>query len=407
MATSSSPGMRSEAIREANLSSVLRAVHLDGVSSRTELVGQVGLTRSSVGALVGDLVSFGLCVEERADPDGSPGRPSTVVRPVTDRNVVIAIDILVDSIAVAAVGLGGVVLHAEREDRPRGRTKPDQTIDDLTHLYRRVIAQLDPTGAVYSIGVAVPALIREPGSEVVLAPNLGWVDVPLPALLREKLKVDLPIAVENEAAAAALAESRRGAAVGRSHVLCVWGEVGIGGGIVEHGQIYRGASGFAGEIGHLPLNLDGSKCGCGAVGCLETELGEQSLLRRAGFDPDGGRGELSALFAGAEQGDPTVLDALREHGRWLGIGLGGVINLLNPEVVVLGGFLGEAMPFMETAMRPELHHRSLDAVMQSLDVVPGECGPNAPLLGAAEQAWDFVIARPSASLDQRVAVSKL
>jgi len=405
--TSRSVGLRNEAVREANGSLILRAVHMAGVVSRTDLVSSVGLTRSSIGALVGDLVGYGMVTEERARPDGSPGRPSSVVSAASSQNVVIALEILVDSIAVSAVGIGGVDLFSERADRERGRISAEQTTDDLVDLYRKVLAQLDPSCAVYGIGAAVPAQIRAHDNQVILAPNLGWHDLALADMLRQKMQVDLPISLENEAAAAALAESRRGAAVGFESVLCVWGEVGIGGGIVSGGRLHQGASGFAGEIGHLPINLQGERCGCGAIGCLETEVGEESLLRRAGRPTDGGRTGLGALFTDAHAGDSVALEALAEHGRWLGIGLGGLINLLDPNVVVLGGFLGEAMPFLRATMEPELEHRALASIRESLQVVPGECGPNAPLLGAAERAWDDIIAHPSQSHAQRVLVADL
>jgi predicted NBD/HSP70 family sugar kinase len=405
--TNRAPGLRSEAVRESNLSTILRELHGAGTASRTDLVERTGLTRSSVHALVGELASFGLVAEERPAPDGSPGRPSTVVRADPTRNVVLAIEVLVDSLAVAAFGLGGVEVHAEHMERPRDRTTPEQTVVDVGDLYRRVVAMLDPACAVYSVGIAAPGLVRQSDQMVVLAPNVGWKNLPLPAMLLNKCGLDLPVVVDNEAALAALAETRRGAAINLDSVLCVWGEVGIGGGIVSDGQLMKGASGFAGEIGHLPINLDGVLCRCGAIGCLETELGEESLLRRAGRQPDGGRAALTALFADAAAGVPGVIEALAEQGRWLGIGLAGVINLLDPNVVVLGGYLGEAMPFLVESMHVELDARSIAAIGRSLSVVPGACGPHAPLMGAAELAWESVIANPIESLDHRVLASEL
>ncbi|MBT6444105.1 MAG: ROK family protein [Acidimicrobiaceae bacterium] len=249
--------------------------------------------------------------------------------------------------------------------------------------------------------------MRQSDQMVVLAPNVGWQNLPLPRMLLVECGLDLPVVVENEAALAALAETRRGAALNLDSVLCVWGEVGIGGGTVSGGQLMQGASGFAGEIGHLPINLDGERCGCGAIGCLETELGEESLLRRAGRPPNGGRAALTELFADAAAGKPSVIDALAEQGRWLGIGLAGVINLLDPDVVVLGGFLGEALPFMVDTMKAELDTRSIAAIRRDLSVVAGACGSHAPLLGAAEMAWERVISNPLESLERRMFVSEL
>ncbi len=274
-------------------------------------------------------------------------------------------------------------------------------------MYRAVVARLDPACAVYAVGIAAPGLVRQSDQMVVLAPNVGWKNLPLPDMLMKECGLDVPVNVENEAALAALAEARRGAAMNLGTVLCVWGEVGIGGGIISDGQLMQGSSGFAGEIGHLPINLDGVRCGCGAIGCLEIELGEESLLRRAGRAPDGGRAALTALFADAAAGVPDVIQALAEQGRWLGIGLAGVINLLDPDVVILGGYLGEALPFLVDAMNTELEARSIAAIGRSLSVMPGACGQHAPLLGAAELAWESVIANPLSSLEHRVLASEL
>lgn len=262
-------------------------------------------------------------------------------------------------------------------------------------------------GARDQVGHTYKILVRQSDQMVVLAPNVGWQNLPLPRMLLVECGLDLPVVVENEAALAALAETRRGAALNLDSVLCVWGEVGIGGGTVSGGQLMQGASGFAGEIGHLPINLDGERCGCGAIGCLETELGEESLLRRAGRPPNGGRAALTELFADAAAGKPSVIDALAEQGRWLGIGLAGVINLLDPDVVVLGGFLGEALPFMVDTMKAELDTRSIAAIRRDLSVVAGACGSHAPLLGAAEMAWERVISNPLESLERRMFVSEL
>lgn len=399
-------GLRNEVVRESNLATILQKLHLDGAHSRSDLVRHTGLTRGSIGGLVGDLADLGLVREERAEPDGSPGRPSVLVHAESSRNVVIAVEILVDSIAVSAVGLGGELVEIERTDRATGRTTPEQTVQDLADLYRRVIARLESQATIYAVGVAVPALVRHGDNVVVLAPNLGWENLALAPLLQDGFGLDVPVIVDNEAALAALAESRRGAARLKSDVLCLWGEVGIGGGMVSNGQLMRGASGFGTEVGHLPINLSGRQCGCGAIGCLETEVGERALLERSGRRPDGGRVALAELFVDAMAGDAASITALREQGRWLGIGLSGLVNLFDPDVVVLGGFLAEALPFLEDSMGVELEQRALKAIRGSLTVVPADCGGDAPLLGAGELAWDTVLADLSNRVEHRVSTTQ-
>ena len=155
----------------------------------------------------------------------------------------------------------------------------------------------------------------------------------------------------NEADLGALAELRRGAAVDAQHVLFISGEVGVGGGLIVDGQQLTGAGGFAGEVGHMPVNPDGRTCRCGSVGCWETEIGEGALLRRAGHPPDAGREEVEAVLREAAAGAPDVLEALDAVGRWLGFGLAGLVNVFNPQVVVLGGLFGRIHPFVEETLR--------------------------------------------------------
>ena len=145
-------------------------------------------------------------------------------------------------------------------------------------------------------------VVRRADGLVSMAPNLGWTDEPLGERLAAVFGDDIPISIANEADLGALAEARRGAAVGADHVLFVSGEVGVGGGLIVDGQPFTGVAGYGGEIGHMPVNPTGRPCRCGAVGCWETEVGAASLLRRAGRSSQGGRAEIDALLADAERG---------------------------------------------------------------------------------------------------------
>ena len=142
-------------------------------------------------------------------------------------------------------------------------------------------------------------------------------------------------------------------------MLFISGEVGVGGGLIVDGKQLTGAGGFAGEVGHMPVNPEGRTCRCGSVGCWETEIGEGALLRRAGHPPDAGREEVEAVLREAAAGAPDVLEALDAVGRWLGFGLAGLVNVFNPQVVVLGGLFGRIHPFVETTLGAELDRLAL------------------------------------------------
>jgi predicted NBD/HSP70 family sugar kinase len=390
------PGQRSEAVRRANLSAIVRELHLRGPLSRSELVAHTGLTRSGIRAVLSDLVAYDLASEERPPPQGVPGRPSPVVRPNPAGATVLALDIAVDSLAMAVVGLGGEVIDKVRVDRPRGRFSLDETVDDLVELARDVRARPAVRDSLTGVGVAMVGVVRRSDGFVRMAPNLGWRDVALGDRLIHGLDTSLPVSIANEADLGALAEQRRGAAVGADYVLFVSGEVGVGGGLIVDGQPFTGLAGYGGEVGHIPVNPAGAVCRCGSVGCWETEVGESALLTRAGRPPDGGRGEVDAVLRDAASGSPTALRALDDVGRWLGVGLAGLVNVLNPELIVLGGLFSRIYPYVVASLHAELDRLALEASREIVRVVPATLGEDAPLLGAAELAFEPLLADPAA-----------
>jgi predicted NBD/HSP70 family sugar kinase len=400
-------GQRSETVRRANLSAIVRELHERGPLTRSELVARTGLTRSAIRGLIVELVAAGLASEERAAPLGTPGRPSPVVRPNPDDAVVLALEIAVDSLAVALVGLGGDVLELIRVDRPPEHTSADQVATDLGELATLVRARRPEVDRLLGVGVAIVGLVRRVDGCVAMAPNLGWKDVPLGERLAEVFGSDVPITVANDADLGAFAEVRRGVARGAANVLFISGEVGVGGGLVVDGKPITGVAGYAGEVGHIPVNPAGSPCRCGSVGCWETEIGAYALLRHAGHPDAGGRAEVDAVLREATAGDPTALVALDEVGRWVGFGLAGLVNVFNPRLVVLGGLLGRIHPFVGDVVDRELDRLTLPAPRRLVRVVPASLGANAPLLGAAELAFEPLLADPAAWVGPRDSLSAL
>lgn len=391
-------GQRSETVRRANLSAIVRQLHLRGPLSRSELVAATGLTRSAIRSLIGELVGAGLVIEERATSVGTPGRPSPVVRLDPEAVVALALELTVDSLGAAVVGLGGQVLEYLRVDRPRGHSSLEDIAADLVALAGRVSEARGRPDATIGVGVAVCGVVRRFDGLVSMAPNLGWRDVPLGEALERCLDRSMPIAVANDGDLGALGELRRGAARGADNVLFVSGEVGVGGGLIVEGRPMTGVAGYAGEVGHMPVNPAGLPCRCGSVGCWETEVGEPALLRRAGRDPAGGQHAVDAVLRDADAGDPLALQALDEVGRWLGIGLAGLVNLFNPRLVVLGGVLGRIHPYVHARVDEQLDQRALPAPRRLLRVVPAALGVDAPLVGAAELAMEPLLADPAAWL---------
>ena len=173
------------------------------------------------------------------------------------------------------------------------------------------------------------------------------------------------------------------------------GEVGVGGGLIVDGQAADRRAGYAGEVGHLPINPNGSRAGAASVGCWETEIGEEALLRRAGYPPDGGSAAVDACLNAAPEIRTSHSGALDHVGRWLGIGLAGLVNVFNPRLIVLGGLFGRIHPFVAPTLEPELDRRALPAPRALVRVVPATLGVDAPLVGAAELAFEPLLADPA------------
>lgn len=394
-------GQRSETVRRANLGAIVRELHVRGPQSRSELVARTGLTRTAIRGLIGELVAAGLLREERGASDGGPGRPSPLVRPRPHAVVVLALQIAVDSLAASLVGFGGVVLSSVRIPRPRGHFSIDEIVADLDDLVQGVPGFARHRDALIGIGVAVAGLVRRTDGMVSSAPNLGWRDEPLGARVAAVFGLDVPVHVANEADLGAMAELRRGAARGADDLLFIFGEVGIGGGIIVDGKALTGVAGFAGEVGHMRVNPHGRTCRCGSIGCWETEIGEGALLRLAGWPEDGGPDAIDAVLAAAEAGDARAVRALNEVGHWLGVGLGTFVNVLNPRVIVLGGLLGRIHPLVEDVVWRELERSALAGPLGLVRVTPSALGLDAPLIGAAEVALEPFLSDPARWLSTR------
>lgn len=400
-------GQRSETVRRANLSALVRELHARGPLSRSELVARTGLTRSAIRSLIGELALGDLVTEERPAPLGTPGRPSPLVRLNADSAVVLALEVAVDSLAAAVVGLGGEVFELVRVERPRGHFSVEEITTDLVELARGVQAARPGSDRTIGIGVSVVGVVRRSDGFVSMAPNLGWSDVPLGDELARALGTTIPIRIANDADLGALIEMRRGVARGADDILYVSGEVGVGGGLIVGGQPLTGVAGYSGEIGHLPLNPDGKPCRCGSIGCWETEVGEGALLVRAGYPAGGGPAAVDQVLREAADGSPVALEALDHVGRWLGIGLAGLINVLDPRLIILGGLFGRIHPYLVPTLEAELDRRTLRAPRALVRVVPSEIGVDAPLLGAAELAFEPLLSDPAAWLGPRAVLAEL
>jgi predicted NBD/HSP70 family sugar kinase len=366
--------------------------------SRSELVEATGLTRSSIGGLVSELTQLHLVIERQPRPNGSPGRPSPVVSCDRTRFGVLAMEIGVDSMTAAVVAIDGTLLRSARSLRSRDIGSPDETIRNLVGHVAEVVSSTTSVDLI-GAGIAVAGAVRADDNCVVVAPNLGWQNVALGEAvcdaIEERLGLRLHVEVSNEADLGAMAESRLGAGRNADCMVYITGEVGLGGSVIVDGRRLAGHSGYAGEYGHVPINPAGSPCACGSTGCWETEVGERTLLGRAGLDPDLGAAGVDVLLDAAADGQERALEAIADSGRWLGLGIAGLVNVFDPELIVLGGLYGRLLPLARPALEAELRERRFRGLARDVAVVEAELGLSAGLIGAADLVVDRLPAGPA------------
>lgn len=382
-------GFGQEELRRNNLSQLLTRVHLSGPTSRAALTRELGLNRSTIGDLAASLEELGLIRQGVPEQAGRSGRPSHLVMP-RDDNVVVGVDIGVDRIVVALVALGGQVLRRRERGHHRGEHDVTHVIESVGQMVDDVLAT--PHLRCLGVGVAVPGAVRLSDGAVQFAPNLGWIDEPFTELLSGRL--GLPVVTGNDANLGALAEHLRGAATEQLEVAYLSGSVGIGGGFLVGGVPLTGARGYAGEVGHLLVDNNGEKCRCGNYGCWEMKVGENRLLVNAGRLPGGGPVGVAEVIAAAAAGEKRASDALDEVGYWLGIGLRAVINVFNPEIIVLGGSLATIWEARQEKVNETLDRWALMSPRSQVIIRPSAFGPDSPWRGAAEQAFAPVLADP-------------
>ena len=382
-------------VRRANLGVVLRHVAAAGSCTRARVAAKTGLTRGTVSSLVAELIDLELLREtgEAAGPRGV-GRPGMALE-LADVVVGVGLEVNVDYVAVSVEDLTGAVRYEHRAYLENRGSSPGPVLDRVAGATREALAAaardgLRPAG----VSIAVPGLVEGASGTLVFAPNLGWSDVAVADELQARL--ELPVQVENEANLAALAEHWNGAAVGLDDFVCVFGEVGVGGGIVLGGRLYRGVHGFGGEFGHVAVDPEGRECACGSRGCVETLVGQESIARAAGIAPVPGRTRslTDELVKSAQAGSPSVLAALADAGRWLGVALASTFNLLDLEAVVLGGCFGPLSPWLADEVRDTLERRSLAARSGSFQVLPSAFGEGVAVRGAAALTLRRVLDAP-------------
>jgi glucokinase len=311
----------------------------------------------------------------------------------------VGVDLGGTNIVAGALAEDGSEVLAMRSEPTRPHQGADAVIERIVRMIDTVIAETAAqTGASRAdfagIGVGAPGPLDRKRGVVVTTPNLGWVDFPLRDVI--STATSLPVRIDNDANCATLGEWWLGAAAGASNVIGMTIGTGIGGGIILDGRLYHGASDVAGEIGHTTIDVTGRLCKCGNYGCLEAYASGPSIAdraREAVASDDGGLlvrmvgGDLSRISAAtvyeaAKGGDEVALDVVRETARLLGAGIANLLNIFNPDVVVIAGGVTQAGESLFGPLRKEVRKRAFRPAVEACRIVPGLLPGSAGVVGA-------------------------
>ena len=321
---------------------------------------------------------------------------------------VLGVDIGGTNLVVGSVAEDGSTVLAAASEPTHAEAGATDVVDRLVELAERAIVATRreaPGAEILGVGVGAPGPLDTKRGIVLLTPNLGWVNMPLREIIHDRL--GLPAALDNDANCAVLGEWWVGAARGARHAIGITIGTGIGGGLVLDGRLYHGASDVAGEIGHTTIDTEGRRCKCGNYGCLEAYASGPNIAIRAIEEIEAGAvsrlpsyvgGDLKQITAqtvylAAQEGDELALEVVNDTAKFLGVGIGNLLNVFNPEVVVVCGGVTLAGDHLFVPLRREVSRRAFKPAVAACRIVPGELVGTAGVYGAAKAFLDQTAAR--------------
>lgn len=382
-----------QGMKSLNKSAILNVVRRHGPISRAKIAKLTKLTAPTVTNLVGELIESQLIVESNLG-ESTGGRKPILLQINSSALYVIGVYAGPKKVKAVTATLDGKMVTQVEKKYP-GNVDDKRFITVLAEAIDKVIKETNKNeDSFLGIGVGMHGLVDYENGISIFAPHLNLRDIPIKSVLEERFK--LPVEVENDIRAQALAESWFGKGKGIADFILLRIGTGVGAGIILDNKLYRGISYTAGEIGHTTIDINGVRCSCGNYGCLETMVGGEALTRRAKWiilsgkesiiekwvegDLDKINGEM--LYKAAQQGDQVAIEVFAETGRYLGIGIVNLINTLNPSLIILSGGVSQAGEFILDSLRKTVEKRAMTKAAQAVSIVISELGDNAVAIGA-------------------------
>ncbi|VEG27824.1 ROK family protein [Actinomyces howellii] len=387
---------RQSSLRASNLA--LLASHVFASArpvSRADVAAATGMTRSTASRLADELVASGVLAELEPVAGAGPGRPAVPLTPARGTFAALGMEVNVSRMTVRAVDLAGSVLGQRVVLDDFEASDPSVVLARLAGLAGEVLA-LEEVRRARTVGaaLALPGLVSS--DTLLRAPNLGWHELdPRPhlAAVLEPAGFGLRLGNEADFGALTVGRSRPAAAHASSSFIYLSGEIGVGASIVRDSRVMHGAHGFAGEIGHVQVDPQGPRCGCGNRGCLERYAGRRHILAEAGMPATAGPAQLVAAW---EAGDPRAREAVSGAARALGVGLAAAINILDIPTVVLGGHLAPLAELLGPELAAEIDRRVLAAPWAAPQILTATADEGDGATGAAWSVLEEVVADPAA-----------
>ncbi len=395
------------AMYRMNMALILNRLRRHAPISRAGLATVTGLNKATISTMVRTLLEHRLLHEIGVNtPTSEVGRPGINLELNPDAGYLIGLEIGVGFISLIVTDFATRIV-ARRYESTVDLDTSAAILDRTLALLRDALQQYrQPDRPIFGIGVGVPGLVDTTTGTLLFAPNLGWENVDLYALLTREFPV--PVHVANEANMAAFGESYFGDEQESSFLLYVSTGVGLGGGIVVDGQLLSGATGFAGEFGHMTVVPDGLPCNCGNAGCWETVATQQAVFRsiqaaaRAGrktvltgiVSGDWKRLTIPAVVSAAQDGDAVAREALEETAHWLGIGIANLVNVINPRHVILGGPLSQAHAFLLPVIRATAARHALRWAMSGVTIGVAAHAADGAAMGGIATIHSMVLNDP-------------
>ncbi|WP_458732345.1 transcriptional repressor XylR [Bacillus subtilis] len=371
-------------VKKVNQKLLLKEILKNSPISRAKLSEMTGLNKSTVSSQVNTLMKESM-VFEIGQGQSSGGRRPVMLVFNKKAGYSVGIDVGVDYINGILTDLEGTIVLDQY--RHLESNSPEITKDILIDMIHHFITQMpqSPYGLI-GIGICVPGLIDK-DQKIVFTPNSNWRDIDLKSSIQEKYNV--PVFIENEANAGAYGEKVFGAAKNHDNIIYVSISTGIGIGVIINNHLYRGVSGFSGEMGHMTIDFNGPKCSCGNRGCWELYASEKALLKN--LQTKEKKLSYQDIINLAHLNDIGTLNTLQNFGFYLGIGLTNILNTFNPQAVILRNSIIESHPMVLNSMRSEVSSRVYSHLGNSYELLPSSLGQNAPALGMSSIVIDHFL----------------